>query len=139
MAPALPDPAPFPCRMNIAPSSPFTSERQPGQETNTVRVLVIEDDAETASYILRGLHEHGHVADLAVDGRDGFIHRKRRRLRRACRRPHVARHRRINAGPHAPQLRHGVGDRVEGLDAGDDDYMVKPFAFAKLLARLNAL
>ncbi len=39
----------------------------------TMRILVIEDDTETAAYILRGLHEHGHVADHVADGQDGLV------------------------------------------------------------------
>ena len=115
-----------------------------------MRVLVIEDDQETARYVLRGLREHGHVADLSTDGRDGLfmasgggydvliVDRMLPRLDGLA----VVRTLR-GAGVKVPVVfltaLHGVGDRVEGLDAGGDDYMVKPFAFAELLARLNAL
>ncbi|MCC6718306.1 MAG: response regulator transcription factor [Acetobacteraceae bacterium] len=120
-----------------------------------MKVLVIEDDAETAAYIMRGLREHGHVADHAADGRDGLfmavggghdvlivdrmlpgldgLGLDGLGLVRTLR----------SAKVRAPVLfltaLRGVGDRVEGLEAGGDDYMVKPFAFAELLARLNAL
>jgi len=115
-----------------------------------VRILVVEDDAETAAYIARGLREAGHVVDLAADGQDGLFHATGAAydvlvvdrmlpkldglsLVRALR----------AAGIATPALfltaRAGVGDRVEGLDAGGDDYLAKPFAFAELAARLNAL
>ncbi|MCB8876049.1 winged helix-turn-helix domain-containing protein [Acidisoma silvae] len=115
-----------------------------------MRVLVVEDDEETASFVLRGLREHGHQADHAADGQDGLFQATNAaydvmvvdrmlpgmeglNLVRAVRRAHVQ----------TPVLfltaLRGVGDRVQGLEAGGDDYLVKPFAFAELLARLQAL
>jgi two-component system, OmpR family, response regulator len=115
-----------------------------------MKVLLIEDDQETASYVARGLRENGHVVDHAATGRDGLflaadgghdvlvVDRMLPGLDglglvRAMR----------EAGVKAPVLfltaLGGVGDRVRGLEAGGDDYLVKPFAFAELLARLNAL
>jgi two-component system OmpR family response regulator len=115
-----------------------------------VRILLVEDDAATASYVRRGLEEAGHVVDHAADGQEGLflatggghdllvVDRMLPKLDglslvRALR----------AAGVTAPALfltaRAGVGDRVEGLDAGGDDYLAKPFAFAELLARINAL
>ena len=115
-----------------------------------MKVLVIEDDAEAAAYILRGLHEHGHVADHVADGQDGLVMAVGGQydvlvvdrmlpgidglgLVRTLR----------GAGVKTPVLfltaLRGVGDRVQGLEAGGDDYLVKPFAFAELLARLHAL
>ena len=115
-----------------------------------MKVLVIEDDAETAAYIARGLHEHGHVADHAPDGRDGLLMAGGggydvmvvdRMLPGIDGLGLVCTLR--GAGVKAPVLfltaLRGVGDRVQGLEAGGDDYLVKPFAFAELLARLNAL
>lgn len=115
-----------------------------------MRVLVIEDDAETAAYIVRGLTEHGHVADHAPDGRDGLFMAGGGgydvlvvdRMLPGLDGLGLVRTLR-GAGVKAPVLfltaLRGVGDRVQGLEAGGDDYMVKPFAFAELLARLNAL
>jgi two-component system OmpR family response regulator len=115
-----------------------------------MKVLVIEDDVETAAYIVRGLREHGHIAELSRDGEEGLFMATSeiydmlvvdrmlpvldgltlvRRLRGASVRSPVL---------FLTALR-GVGDRVKGLEAGGDDYLVKPFAFAELLARLNAL
>ena len=115
-----------------------------------MKVLVIEDDQETSAYVARGLREQGHVVDLAATGRDGlFLATEGGHdvlivdrmlpgldgigLVQALR----------GTGVKAPVLfltaLGGVGDRVRGLDAGGDDYLVKPFAFAELLARVNAL
>jgi two-component system OmpR family response regulator len=115
-----------------------------------MKVLLIEDDQETSAYVARGLREQGHVVDLAATGRDGlFLATEGGHdvlivdrmlpgldgigLAQALR----------GTGVKAPVLfltaLGGVGDRVRGLDAGGDDYLVKPFAFAELLARVNAL
>jgi two-component system OmpR family response regulator len=115
-----------------------------------VRVLIVEDEAKLAAIIRRGLRAVGHAADVAANGRDalwmagatdysvvvldlmlpdieGF---------EVCRRLRAE-------GSATPVLmltaRDAVADRVAGLDAGADDYLVKPFAFDELLARLRAL
>jgi two-component system OmpR family response regulator len=115
-----------------------------------MRVLVIEDDAETGSYLRRGLREQGHVVDIATNGRDGLFMATSEAydiliVDRML--PHldglsVVKTARAT-GLKTPVLflttMSGVGDRVEGLEAGADDYLVKPFAFAELSARINAL
>ena len=115
-----------------------------------MRILVIEDDAATAAYIAAGLRERGHGVDHAANGEaalsqaldesyhllivdrmlpglDGLS--LVRRLR--------------EAGREMPVLflstLAGLDDRVTGLDAGGDDYLVKPFALAELVARVSAL
>lgn len=115
-----------------------------------MKILVIEDDAETADYIARGLREQGYVIDIARDGRDGLflatggnydlliVDRMLPGLDGLA----IVKTLR-SAAVKTPVLFltavSGVDDRVEGLEAGGDDYLAKPFAFAELVARLNAL
>jgi two-component system, OmpR family, response regulator len=115
-----------------------------------VKILLIEDDRQTADYIAKGLREHGHVVDKTDNGRDGLymatgepydvmiVDRNLPKmdglsLVKAAR----------ASGTRTPVLflttMGGVDDRVAGLEAGADDYLVKPFAFAELLARVGAL
>ena len=115
-----------------------------------MKILVIEDDAETAAYIANGLKEHGHTVDLAATGRDGLFlaageHYDLMVVDRML--PEIDGLSIVKtvrtAGIETPVLfltaLGGVDDRVTGLDAGGDDYLVKPFAFSELLARINAL
>ncbi len=116
----------------------------------SVRVLLVEDEARVASFIARGLREQGYAVDIAPDGeralqqasvnaydlvildvmlpvKDGY---------EVCRELRAW-------GFRSPILmltaRDSIDDRVTGLDAGADDYLVKPFDFKELLARLRAL
>ena len=115
-----------------------------------MKLLLIEDDKRVAEFILRGLNEHGHVADHAADGKDGLF------LAASGSYDAIVVDRMLpgldglsivkmlrSTGNHVPALflttMGGIDDRVEGLDAGGDDYLVKPFAFAELLARIGAL
>ncbi len=114
------------------------------------RVLVIEDDERVAAFVRRGLEEEAYVVDVASDGETGLAHALRdhvdlmvldvmlpgmsgfevlRRLRREGRRMPVL----------LLTARNARRDVVEGLDAGADDYLTKPFDFEELLARLRAL
>ena len=115
-----------------------------------MKVLLIEDDEDTSAYIVRGLKEHGHVVDIAANGRDGlFIAAEGAHDVMVVDRmlPGVdglALVKTIRgAGVRTPVLflttLGGIDDRVDGLEAGGDDYLVKPFAFAELHARLQAL
>ena len=115
-----------------------------------MKILLIEDDQETSAYVARGLREHGHVVDLAATGRDGLFlatdggHDVLIVDRMLPGLDGVSLVRGLREiGMKAPVLfltaLGGVGDRVRGLEAGADDYLVKPFAFAELLARVNAL
>lgn len=115
-----------------------------------MKVLVIEDDAETAAFIVKGLTEVGHLVNHLTDGRDGLsellcdvydvaiIDRMLPGLDGIA----IVKALRA-AGNRVPILLltslGGVNDRVCGLDAGSDDYLVKPFASTELLARVNAL
>ena len=104
-----------------------------------------------ASLIRRGLVNEGLAADVAAERRGRALDGAGARLRRDRARRDAARHRTASrpaggcasAGVWAPVLmltaRDSVDDRVAGLDSGADDYLVKPFAFAELLARLRAL
>jgi two-component system copper resistance phosphate regulon response regulator CusR len=116
----------------------------------SIRVLLVEDEPEIADFVVRGLREEGFVVEHAADGEGGrhALHTAAwdvvlldwwlpgpdgltllRRFRQA--------------GGTTPVLfltaRDAVSDRVRGLDAGADDYLCKPFAFAELLARVRAL
>jgi two-component system copper resistance phosphate regulon response regulator CusR len=115
-----------------------------------MRILLIEDEAEIADFLLRGLREEGYTVEHAADGTDGW-HRLRTETWDAVLldwwlpgQDGLALLRRYRQeGGTAPVLfltaRDAVGDRVRGLDAGADDYLCKPFAFEELLARVRAL
>ncbi|TAL80359.1 MAG: response regulator transcription factor [Beijerinckiaceae bacterium] len=115
-----------------------------------MRVLIVEDDAETAAYVIKGLCEHGHFADHASNGRDGFFAASTGsydvaivdRMLPAIDGLSLVRQLR-GQGIGTPVLfltnLGGLDDRVEGLNAGGDDYLVKPFAFSEVMARVNAL
>ncbi|AXI45268.1 DNA-binding response regulator [Sulfitobacter sp. SK012] len=115
-----------------------------------MRILVIEDDATTGSYIARGLREEGHGVDLVDDGRAGLIQATSstydvlvvdRMLPEVDGMTVVKTLR--GAGNTTPVLfltaMGSVEDRISGLNAGGDDYLVKPFAFGELSARVAAL
>jgi two-component system OmpR family response regulator len=115
-----------------------------------MRVLVIEDDPDAARYLVKGLKESGHVVDHAADGKDGlFLAMSEKHDVMVIDRmlPEVNGLAIIEAirtaGKKTPVLILSalgeVDERVRGLRAGGDDYLTKPFAFAELLARLDAL
>lgn len=115
-----------------------------------MRILVIEDDADLAQFIAKGLKEERYAVDLAADGEEG--------LDLALANPYdllivdimlpkldgLALCRRLRAsGNMAPVLlmtaRNTVEDKISGFDTGADQFLTKPFAFAELLARIRAL
>ncbi|RZK76374.1 MAG: response regulator transcription factor, partial [Methylobacterium sp.] len=114
------------------------------------KILIVEDDADTADYIAGGLSEQGHIVDRACDAREGLFLASDGgfdlivldRMLPGLDGLGMLRGLRA-AGVTTPVLilsaLGGVDDRVDGLEAGSDDYLVKPFAFAELLARVNAL
>jgi two-component system OmpR family response regulator len=115
-----------------------------------MRILIIEDDLETASYIKRGVEEAGHVADHAADGREGLLLATTEQYdvliidRMLPEIDGLTIVKTIRASDNnTPVLILSalgeVDDRVRGLKAGADDYLVKPFAFSELMARLEAL
>jgi two-component system OmpR family response regulator len=115
-----------------------------------MKLLLVEDDKEAAGYLKRGLSEAGHTVDFAATGRDGLMLAVGEAYdvivldRMLPEIDGLAILRTIRAsGVKTPVLLltalGGIDDRVEGLNAGGDDYLVKPFAFAELLARVHAL
>jgi two-component system OmpR family response regulator len=115
-----------------------------------MRVLVIEDDRETAQFLQKSLKESGHSADLAGDGETGLVMAKDggydilvvdRMLPRLDGLTVVKELR--NHGSRTPVLilsaLGDVDDRVKGLRAGGDDYLTKPYAYSEFLARIEAL
>jgi two-component system OmpR family response regulator len=115
-----------------------------------MRIMVVEDDRRTAEYLRHGLMEAGHIVDQLSDGRDALAHGGRvsfdviivDRMLPGLDGLSLVKGLRAT-GVSAPVLFltavNGVDDRVEGLESGGDDYLVKPFAFSELLARVNAL
>jgi DNA-binding response OmpR family regulator len=118
--------------------------------TTTMRLLLIEDDKKISAFVRKGLVEAGFAVDCAFDGRDGldlalsgsydtsvvdimlpaldglFIIAKMR-------------DRKVNTPVLVLSAKRSVDERVRGLQAGGDDYLIKPFAFSELLARVQAL
>ena len=115
-----------------------------------MKILVVDDEPAVRDALERALRAHGYRVSMAVDGVDGLEHlasdapdlvvldilMPRLDGLEACRQLRAS-------GDRTPILmltaRDAVGDRVEGLDAGADDYLVKPFALDELLARIRAL
>ncbi len=114
------------------------------------KILLVEDDRETAAYLAKGLAQEGHSVEQATNGQDGLFRATDgsfdliildrmlpaldglsvlKALRAA----------RIETPVLILSALASVGDRIEGLEHGSDDYLVKPFSFAELLARVNAL
>jgi two-component system OmpR family response regulator len=115
-----------------------------------MKILLIEDDADTAAYVADGLREQAHVVDSVADGRDALSLAADERYellivdRMLPGLDGLAIVKTIRAGGvRTPVLflstLGGLDDRVTGLDAGGDDYLVKPFALSELAARVNAL
>src|ERR1700740_1160209 len=115
-----------------------------------LKILLIEDDQETADYVANGLHEEGHLLTHVASGAEGLICALGNgfdllivdRMIPGLDGLNLVRSMRA-AGHHTPVLfltaLGGVEDRVSGLNSGRDDYLVKPFAFSELVARVAAL
>ena len=115
-----------------------------------MRLLIVEDDAVAAEVLAKGLREHAYAVDVAVDGRAALERALMNEYDlivldimlpeidglEVCRR---IRKRGIAVPILMLTARGGIEQRVEGLDAGADDYLPKPFHFSELLARIRAL
>jgi DNA-binding response OmpR family regulator len=115
-----------------------------------MRLLVIEDDEKIGAFVTRGLEQEGHRVDWAKTGDDGFRFARAGAYDAAIvdrmlpGRDGVSvirglRDQRVTFPIIVLSARSSVEDRIEGLDAGADDYLTKPFSFAELVARLQAL
>ena len=115
-----------------------------------MRLLLVEDDAKVAGFVRKGLTEEGFVVDHAGDGASGLALASSAAYDAAVIDVMLPgmdglalidelRRRRIQLPVIILSARRSVAERVEGLDAGDDDYLTKPFAFSELLARIQAL
>ena len=115
-----------------------------------MRALIIEDDRTIADFVARGLREAGFAVDIASDGDEGLTMSSHEPYDVAIvdlmlpRRDGLSvieelRRRGITTPVLILSARRSVDDRVRGLQAGGDDYLTKPFAFAELLARVQAL
>lgn len=115
-----------------------------------MRILVIEDDQEAAAYMVKGLKESGYVVDHAEEGRTGLIMAADEsydavivdRMLPGVDGLTIVQTMRASGNKTPALILSALGevdDRVMGLKAGGDDYMTKPYAFAELLARLEAL
>jgi len=119
------------------------------QQEQSMRILVVEDDRDAATYIAKALSEAGHVVDVAANGEDALglaneAHEVMIVDRMMPKLDGIGMVEQLRAqGSATPVLFLSalgkVDDRVAGLQAGGDDYLVKPFAMAELLARVEAL
>ncbi len=129
--------------------SPPAARAEP-PNARPMRILVVEDDKKIASFLLKGLKQSGFAADHAANGEDG--------LHLASATPYDAavidimlpkldglslvqqlRKQKVNLPVLILSAKASVDDRVKGLQSGGDDYLVKPFSFTELLARIQAL
>ncbi|HJR80493.1 MAG TPA: response regulator transcription factor [Anaerolineales bacterium] len=115
-----------------------------------MRILIVEDETGVAGFVEQGLSEAGYVVDVARDGADGLEYALASEYdaiildimlpkMNGLEILHEIRNRRVKTPVLLLTARDGVDDRVRGLDVGADDYLVKPFAFPELLARIRAL
>lgn len=136
--------------MNTLTEPLESPDPNPGRDSETMRILLVEDDRRSREFLARGLTEEGYIVDTAADGEAG--------LQQALERDYdlivldVMMPRRDGwsvltslrkKGKSVPVLfltaRDTISDRVKGLELGADDYLVKPFAWAEFTARIKTL
>jgi two-component system, OmpR family, copper resistance phosphate regulon response regulator CusR len=117
---------------------------------NSMRILIVEDESKTAEYLHKGLCESGFMVDRAQDGHDGLFLATHHHydliildimLPKMDGFSFIMELRRIKSHVRVLFLtaRDDVDDKVKGLELGADDYVVKPFSFSELLARIRSL
>ena len=115
-----------------------------------MRILIVEDEVKTAQYLKKGLSEEGFVVDCFDNGRDGLFHAQEGSydliildimlpLLSGWEVLAALRKQTITIPVLCLTARDSVDDRVKGLELGADDYLIKPFSFAELLARVRSL
>ena len=115
-----------------------------------MKILVVEDDARTAEFLLHGLRQSGYLCEHSPDGMDGLFKAENAgcdlaivdvMLPKLDGLAMISRMREhgVNMPVIVLSARDAVDDRIRGLQAGGDDYMTKPFSFSELVARISAL
>jgi len=134
----------------MAPRRESVDRAGAGDYSKNMRILLVEDDPKISAFIAQGLKQNGYVVDQCADGNDG--------LHMALSESYAAavvdlmlpgldglklieemRRGKVNTPVIILSAKRSVDDRVKGLQSGGDDYLPKPFSFAELLARLQAL
>lgn len=115
-----------------------------------MKLLIVEDDVKIASFIAKGMREAGYVVDVCHNGDDGLEYGRTGQYDAAIvdimlpgldglQLIEQLRHNSISTPVLILSAKQSVDDRIKGLQQGGDDYMVKPFSFSELLARIQAL
>src|SRR5882757_6972928 len=137
-------------RDNIDGVTGRLADQPPQVQRATMRLLIIEDDRDAADYLVKAFREVGHIADRATDGEEGLalaldgkydvlIVDRMLPKREGLSLIGALRAKSINTPALILSALGQVDDRVQGLRAGGDDYLTKPYSFAELLARVEVL
>ena len=119
-------------------------------QENDVRILIIEDDRKISSFLEKGFREAGYAVDVAADGEEGLVLARQDfydAITADLMMPKLdgltmierLRAEKVNTPVLILSAKRSVDDRIRGLQAGGDDYMVKPFSFSELLVRIQTL
>jgi two-component system copper resistance phosphate regulon response regulator CusR len=137
-------------RLMQVQATPSKNESYEGRRTKRMRILVVEDEPAAAAVVAKGLREHAYAVDVAADGAEALerigindydliildVFLPRINGLELC---HQLRADAVIAPILMLTARGGLEQRIEGLDAGADDYLAKPYHFSELLARVRAL